>query len=121
MFRLFSIFGKSAAMVALDEALRAYGVHPLLVPEAVKLTLLKMHRRVPEAPVAESAALLGYCLLGAEAFAETCGAREAGQVEARVEAAIAAGDSLDAKVILLALHAGLVAPDIAERFEIEEG
>lgn len=125
MLRLFSLFGRSAAQNALDDALRAAGVHPLLVPEAVKITVLRLHRRAgrgaaTEADLAGAAELLAWCLLGREAFVESNGARAADAVEQRVEAAIAAGDSFDARLILLALHAGVVAPEVADRLEIDE-
>ena len=121
MLRLFSLFGRSAAQNAFDDALRAAGVHPLLVPEAVKLTLLRLHRRAGDgtAAYADSAALLAYCMSGRDAFAEATDSAAADHAEARLEAAIAAGDSFDAQVVLLALHAGLIAPEVAEGFEIE--
>ena len=131
MLRLFSLFGRSAEQNALDDALRAAGLHPLLVPEAVKLTVLRLHRRAKaagsgaagsEAPgYGDTAALLAYCLLGHAGFLDTNGSAEADRAESRVEAAVAAGGSFDAKIILLALHAGLIAPDIAERFDLEAG
>lgn len=125
MLRLFSLFGRSADLTAFDDALRACGVHPLLVPEAVKLTVLRLHRRAGTAgqgaaPYAETAALLAYCLLGHDGFAEANDARTAQRAETRVDAAIDAGESFDAKIILLALHAGLIAPEIADRFEIAD-
>lgn len=124
MLRLFSLFGRSAEQNALDDALRATGLHPLLVPEAVKLTVLRLHRRTGAAgsgaaAYGETAKLLAYCLLGHAGFLEANDTAAADLAEARVEAAVAAGESFDAKIILLALHAGLIAPDIAERFEIE--
>ena len=125
MLRLFSMFGKSAAMNALDDALRASGVHPLLVPEAVKLTVIRLLTREARAAsqetcFAEAASLLAYCILGRDPFVESNGARAADQADKRLEAAITAGDSLDARLILLALHAGLIAPEIADRIDVEE-
>ncbi len=123
MLRLFQLFGRGAAMAALDDALRASGVHPLLVPEAVKLTVLREERRAGrgEAALGPAAALLGYCMLGHAGFAEANGAAEAEAAEARLEAAMEAGGSEDARLVLLALHAGLLAPEIAARVEAEEG
>ena len=124
MLRLFSLFGKSAAINALDDALRVSGVHPLLVPEAVKLTVVKLLKRhatgLQEAAPGEAAELLALCILGRETFVECNGLDAADRTEQRVERAIAAGDSLDAKLILLALHAGVIAPDIADRIDVED-
>ena len=72
---LFGIFGRSADLRQMDQALRSVDVHPRLVPEAVKLTavaLLKDHAIGPEpAPQSYRAAaeILAYCMIGAEAFA----------------------------------------------------
>ncbi len=120
MLRLFQLFGRSAAIAALDDALRGAGVHPLLIPEAVKLTVLKLHRRHPEGSDATSAALMGYCLLGHEGFADSTDPIAAQAADARVEAALEDGDTLDARLILLMLHAGLIAPEIADRIDLEE-
>ena len=124
MLRLFSLFGKSAALHALDDALRGWGVHPLLLPEAVKLTVLRLQKRqadgAPVATLADSVGLLAYCHLGRESFVEANGTAAADAMEARLEAAQEAGDSHDARLVLLALHAGVVAPEIAARFDIEE-
>ena len=39
--------------------------------------------------------------------------------EARLEAAIEAGDSLDARLVLLALHAGVIQEHVVERYQLE--
>ena len=120
MFRLFNLFGKSAAIQALDDALRACGVHPLLVSEAVKLTVIRQCRRHPDASFDAAAALLSFCILGRDAFIESNGIPAADRADRRLEDAIAAGGSLDARLVLLALHAGLIAPEIADRIEVED-
>ncbi|WP_170124695.1 hypothetical protein [Roseinatronobacter thiooxidans] len=48
------------------------------------------------------------------------GAADAEAQDHRVEAALAQGDTLDAKIILLSLHSGLIAPEIADRIDIED-
>ena len=45
MLRLFDMLGRSAAMRALEDALRESGVHPLLVPDPVKLTVIKLNKK----------------------------------------------------------------------------
>ena len=119
MFGLFSLFGRTTA---LDSALRASGIHPVLVPDAVKLTIIRMHKRDREAlraepAYADTAELLAYCMLGDASFIESNSSLAADRAEARIEAAIAAGDSADAKLILLALHSGLIDAEIADRFD----
>jgi len=126
MFGLFNLFGRSPALRALDRALREAGVHPVLVPEAVKLTILKLHKNEAESVTnlgedgcAEAARLFAYCMLGRDQFFADNSVSDAEQVERRVEAAIAAGDSLDAQIILLALHSGLIDAEIADRIDVE--
>ena len=127
MFRFFNMFGRSAALNALDESLKDYGVHPLIVPDAVKLTVLRLHKseaaqgsgsRASE--YAEAAQLFAYCMLGRDTFIDSNGVLAADEADYRLEAAIAAGDTLDARLILLALHSGLIAPEFAERIEVDD-
>ena len=127
MLSLFNLFGRSNALNALDDALRGAGLHPLMVPEAVKLTLMRLHKQeegkgaqARDAAYGEAAELLAYCMLGRDNFIESNSPRAADRAEHRLVDAIAAGDSGDAKLILLALHAGVIAPDIADRFDVEE-
>ncbi len=42
MLGFFGIFGRSHELTRLDQAVRAVGLHPLLLPEAVKLTTLNL-------------------------------------------------------------------------------
>ena len=119
----FGIFGRSHELRRFDHAVRAVGLHPLLVPEAVKLTTLKLLREAgadPDRhPYAAAAELLGYCVLGAQDFTECNGPNLTEAVEARLAAAFEAGDNLDARVVLLTLHAGLIQPSVVERYGLE--
>ncbi len=122
---LFGIFGRSADLRQLDQALRSVDVHPRMVPEAVKLTavaLLKDHAIGPEpAPQAYRAAaeVLAYCMIGADAFG---GANEADlldAVERRIETALESSESLDAQLVLLTLHAKIIQPSVVHQFALE--
>ena len=122
---LFGIFGRSADLRQLDQALRSVDVHPRLVPEAVKLTavaLLKDHAIGPEpAPQAYRAAaeILAYCMIGAEAFAGTNGDDLTFAVERRIEAALEKPEGLDAQLVLLTLHAKVIQPSVVHQFELD--
>lgn len=126
-FGLFGIFGRSAGLRQLDNALRSVDLHPRLVPEAVKLTavnLLKDHAPGAEpAPQSYRAAaeILAYCMIGAEGFAGANGDELAEQVERRIETALEAGTSLDAQLILLTLHAKIAQPGVIAAFGLESG
>jgi hypothetical protein len=125
MFRLFDMLGRSTAMRALDDALRAAGVHPILVPEPVKLTVIQLMKKLADPKqqdvvINDSAELIAYCIYGYEQFAENSGTEKADCIDARVESALEEGDTLDAKLILLTLHAGLMAPEIADWIDLEE-
>ncbi len=119
------IFGRSQDLRRLDEALRSVGVHARLVTEAVKLTAVSLlkdhaigHEPAPQS-YREAAEMIGYCMLGATAFAQENDARLAEQVELRIEAALEDEMSIDAQLILLTLHARIIQPSVAQRFELE--
>jgi len=122
---LFGIFGRSADLRAFDQALRAIDLHPRLVPEAVKLTavaLLKDHATgdEPEPKAYRAAAeIIGYCMIGPEGFAGANDEALTEQVEHRIEWALETGDNLDAKLVLLTLHAKVIQPSVIYRFQLE--
>jgi hypothetical protein len=119
------MFGRSSDMRRLDEALRALDLHPKLVPEAVKLTvcaLLKEQADSDDPPphsYRPAAEILVYCMIGPEAFAGANSVEQALAVERRIEAALISGDSLDAQLVLLTLHARVIQPGVIARFELE--
>ena len=122
---LFGIFGRSGDLRAFDQALRSVDLHPKLVPEAVKLTvcaLLKDHAPGGEpvpATYRAAAEIVGYCMIGADPFASANDVEPTLAVERRIDAALAAGDSLDAQLVLLTLHARVIQPSVVERFQLE--
>ncbi len=115
-------FGRSHDLRQLDEALRAVDLHPGVVPEAVKLTivnLLKDHAIGEEpAPQAYRAAaeLVAYCMIGASGLAASNPPSVVEHVERRIEKALDEGASLDAQLILLTLHAKVIQPSVVEHF-----
>jgi len=122
MLGIFGIFGRSHEMQRFDQALRASGLHPRAVTDAVKLTTLKQLKEAnggttPDLQAYASAAnLLAYCVLGRQAFADFDDNGRTEAVEARLVAAIEAGRGLDARLVLLTLHAGLTHPGLIERY-----
>ena len=120
----FNIFGRSPDLKALDQSLRNAGVHPRTVPGAVKLTAVRLLRdsadgSIPEVAFEDAGQLLGFCMLGSDQFIASNSIRAADRVESRLERAIAAGDGLDARLLLLALHAGIMVAEVADRVEVE--
>ena len=122
---LFGIFGRSGDLRQVDQALRAVDLHPRLVSEAVKLTmasLLKARAAGGEPPpdaYRAAAEIVGYCMIGAEAFAAANDPERARDVERRIELALMAGTNLDAQLVLLTLHAGVCQPSVIDRFQLE--
>ena len=118
-------FGRSTDLRQFDQALRALDLHPNHVPEAVKITVVNLLKEdaASSAPNRHSynaaAEMVAYCMIGAEAFAGANGDPMSRQVERRIEAAADAGDSLDARLILLTLHAKIIQPSVVERFRLE--
>jgi hypothetical protein len=122
---LFGMFGRSADLRQLDAALRAVDMHPRLVPEAVKLTAVSLikqdcGRGEPAAEAYHAAAeMIAFGMVGVEAFAGVNDEALVTAVEERVEVALEAGDSLDAQLLLLMLHAGVLQPSVQERYGLE--
>ena len=122
---LFGIFGRSYDLRQFDASLRALDVHPALVPEAVKLTavnLLKDHA-VDDEPTSQAykaaAEIIGYCMIGAEGFAGANTDDLATLVERRIEAALDYTGTLDAQLVLLALHSKIIQPSVVSMFGLE--
>ena len=121
---MFGVFGRSEDLRALDQALRSADLHPALVPDAVKLTVLSLLRDAKGEDLAaeeysQTAALLGYCALGPGLFAAANGEPAAAAAERRIEAALEAGDGLDASLILLMLHAAIIHPAVKESYRLD--
>jgi hypothetical protein len=124
---LFGRFGRSAELRQFDGALRSVDLHPNLVPEAVKLTAVKLVREYaataepqPQA-YRDAAEIVAYCMIGAEAFAGANNPELAAEVERRIDAALVSGASLDAKLVLLTLHARVIQPSVVDAFRLESG
>jgi len=124
MIGVFRIFGRARELQRLDESLRDKGLHPRLLPDAVKLTVVRLLRNEsgkdspPFALYNQAAELLVYCRLGVQGYAEENGLPALDAVEGRLEAAFEAGDSLDARLVLLMLHSNLVQPSVIERYDL---
>lgn len=115
-------FGRSEDLRRLDAALRGFDLHPALVPDGAKLAIVNMmkdaapEREPPAEAYAPVASLFAYCLVGPDLFAEANGPDRAADTETRIDAALAAGEGMDADLILLALHARLISPKVVEAF-----
>ena len=127
MFGFSALFGRSREVRRLDDALRSAGLHPRLVPDAVKIATLKLlkedgHGTSPPASACSLAAdMLAYCLLGDQGFGEENGSRAKKALKDRLEAALSDGDGLDAHLVLLTLHAGLTQGALIDRYDLSTG
>lgn len=121
----FGLFGRSSALRVFDADLRAFDLHPKLVPEAVKLTAVRavMDESAGADPSPEAiraaAEIIAYCMIGADAFAGANGAPLTDAIEQRIDAALVKGTNLDAKLVLLTLHAKVIQPSVVNHFELE--
>jgi hypothetical protein len=122
---LFGVFGRSAELRELDKALRSLDLHPNLVPEAIKLTTVQLLRgdatdaEPGPLPYRSAAEIIAYCMIGADAYAGANGSSLAAEVERRIEAALESGTNLDAKLVLLTLHAKVIQPSVVESFQLD--
>ncbi len=122
---LFGRFGRSAELRAFDGALRSVDLHPNLVPDAVRLAAVKMLKE--QAPGSEpapqayraAAEMIAYCMIGAPSFAGANSPALAAEVERRIDAALDEGAGLDARLVLLMLHARVIQPSVVEHFRLE--
>ena len=98
------------------------GLNPRVVPDSVKLTTIKLLGEADDGLDATSytavAELLGYCVLGAQGLTECNDPSLTEAVELRLAAALEAGDNLDARVVLLTLHASVIQPSVVERYSL---
>ena len=121
----FGYFGRSSELREFDTALRSVDLHPRLVPEAVKLAAVKLlqerakDRALEPRSYREAAEIIAYCMTGGDAFAAANDARLAAEVERRIEAALDSGTNLDAKLVLLTLHAKVIQPSVVNDFGLE--
>ena len=121
---LFGVFGRSEDLKQLDSALRSVDLYPRMVPEAVKLTVVRLMQdhaigAFPAPQAYRSAAeILGYCMIGAEGFSGANDVDLALRVGERIERAMEAGDSLDAQIVLVTMTARVIQPSVVERFEL---
>lgn len=106
---------------------RSVDVHPRLVPEAVKLAIVRLLKDGAEggepAPPAYRAAaeIVGYCMIVAKPSRPPMAPSLRPEVEGRIERALIAGSKLDARLVLLTLHAGVCQPSVIARFESKAG
>ena len=95
------------------------------MPEAVKLTAVKLLKEqatgFDPAPQSYRAAaeIIGYCMIGADAFAAANEPALAAEVERRIDAALKSGTNLNAKLVLLTLHARVIQPSVIASFQLE--
>jgi hypothetical protein len=66
-----------------------------------------------------AAEIVGYCMVGSEAFSAANDAQIAIDVERRIDLALISGTNLDARLVLLTLHAGVCQPSVIDRFQLE--
>jgi len=115
------MLGRSGDLRQLDAALRGADLHPALVPEGVKLTIVNLMKdHWPDEPSQDAyrsvAQLFSYCIAGPETFEQANGPERRLGAERRIEAALEAGDSFDAQIVLMTLHAKLINAEIVERY-----
>jgi hypothetical protein len=124
---MFALFGPSREMQNLNDALRSAGVHPRTISDAVKITTLKQLKEAnggtpPDSrAIAGAADLLAYCVLGPQAYAAKNNPKCVEAVQQRLNAAVENGYGLDARLILLTLHAGLAHRELIERYQLDIG
>ncbi len=126
MLGFLGIFGRSRHLVRLERRLHQLDLHPRLVTDAVKLTVMKQVMATyghdpSDALIDRAAELLAFCVIGDATFMDRNGTELTESVDRRILLALEANDGLDARLILLTLYAGLTHPDVIERYGLEVG
>jgi DNA-binding NarL/FixJ family response regulator len=125
MFGFFGTsFGRSTELQTLDQALTDVGLPKRALPDAVKYAALRQIKeempggKLPAAAYADAAELLGYCALGRDGFLDATDPGRTQAVEQRIQTALAMTDSLDARLVLLTLHAGVIQASVVHAFDL---
>ena len=125
MFGFFGTsFGRSTELQTLDQALSDVGLPKRALPDAVKYAALRQIKeempggKLPPAAYADAAELLGYCALGRDGFLDATDPNRTQAVEARIGTALGMTDSLDARLLLLTLHAGVIQASVVHAFDL---
>ncbi|WP_026987084.1 hypothetical protein [Fodinicurvata fenggangensis] len=122
MFGLFTFFGRSREYRRLDDALNNAGLVAAAIPDAVKLTILRLLKEeggTGEENCARAAHILAYCLLGSSEYAEYHGAQALAELDRVCQAAPDNPEALEVRIIILTLHSGLAHEQVQERFSFE--
>lgn len=116
-------FGRSQDLRYLDAALQQAHLHPGFLPEGVKIAVASLMSEVHGEPPADAyppiGALIALCAFGIEEFEEHNGPRLRADTLARLEAAIARSEGLDASLIILMSHARLLHQSLKDDYAIE--
>jgi DNA-binding NarL/FixJ family response regulator len=125
MFGFFGTsFGRSTELQTLDQALTDVGLPKRALPDAVKYAALRQIKeempggKLPPAAYADAAELLGYLALGHDGFLDATDQDRTRAVEQRIETALSMTDSLDARLVLLTLHAGVIQASVVHAFDL---
>jgi DNA-binding NarL/FixJ family response regulator len=125
MFGFFGTsFGRSTELQTLDQALTDVGLPKRALPDAVKYAALRQIKeempggKLPPAAYGDAAELLGYLALGRDGFLDATDPERTRAVEQRIETALSMTDSLDARLVLLTLHAGVIQASVVHAFDL---
>lgn len=123
---VFGIRGRPKEVHRLSDALRDAGIHPALVPDSVKIAVIKLLRENDGEKIADidtscekAAPMVAYCMLGRDEYADVNDVAAADEVENRLRLAIDSGESLDAQLAMLTLLARVTHPDVVDTFDLE--
>ena len=123
---VFGIRGRPKEVHRLSDALRDAGIHPALVPDSVKIAVIKLLREHDGGKIADidascekAAPMVAYCMLGRDEYADVNDVAAADEVENRLRLAIDSGKSLDAQLAMLTLLARVTHPDVVDTFDLE--
>ncbi|MFD2205017.1 hypothetical protein [Kiloniella antarctica] len=123
---IFGFFGRKKEIHMIDDGLRDSGAYSSSISDAVKLALYGLAKdrgllqNNAEQVLHDLACFLTYCFLGTEDFEDANGADLSKDMLRRLEMTKVFDESVDADIVLLALHSGIAHETTAGRFSVEE-
>tara|TARA_B100000686_G_scaffold355057_1_gene469482 strand:- start:1129 stop:1524 length:396 start_codon:yes stop_codon:yes gene_type:complete len=122
LFPGLQLFGRSRKIEELCDALRASGIHPNIVPDAILITIIKLLKKHYgndiNPSLTSTASFFAYLLIGRESLDYSSENSSIANLENRLTTALNDSKGLDYELLALTYHSGLINPLVRKEFKI---